>query len=176
MTDETDINALIADMSEINAEALEPSVEIAPDDMLLVDPSAWSSAELEFAKTALDSSDISELGDLADCPEWVRFCASRYIETLAANEEVATPKSPRIFQATTDYERRTRRQIIVARSDLFRRQDWLKGDKSKDLEEDFGQSSAVPDWIKIAAVRDLQQQIFNLSTGQRRNPAERNQL
>ena len=176
MTDETDISALIADMSAHQLEALEPSGEVAPDDMILVDPSAWSVSELEFAKTALDSGDGSELGDLSDCPEWVRFCASRYIETLASVEEAATPKPPRIFQAKTDYERRTRRQIIVARADLWRRQDWLKGGRAEDLEEDFGKSSGVPDWVKTAALRELQQQIFNLSTAQRRNPAERNPL
>lgn len=142
--------------------------------MMVADLTTWDRQDLIDAKAFLDNAgNHTDLGDLSDCPEWVRFCASRYIDSLTTTEEQDTVQPAPIFQARTDYERKMKAKIAAHRADLWDRQDWLKG---RSNEEQFGQVAGVPDWVREAAIRDLQQQIFNLSAGQRRNPAVRNPL
>ena len=144
---------------------------------MVVDVSDWSEVELNGALAFLAKTQVSpELGDLEDCPDWVRICALIYVSDLLKGDDDTPEIKAHIFQASTNYEKRAVAKILAARTDLWDRQDWLKGVDDKRLKDDFGRRDSVPDWVADAAIRNIQQQIFNLSTRQRRNPAERNPI
>ena len=135
---------------------------------MLLDMKKWSEDELKKGVCFLaKTQDAPELGDLEDCPDWVRVCALDYVSSLLKDD--AQEIKPHIFQARTNYEKRMRAKLIAARDELFHRLDWLSGNSA--YRERFGRLDAVPDWVAEAAARNLKQQIFNISTGQRKNPA-----
>lgn len=136
---------------------------------MLRDLKMWNDDELKRGVCFLaQTTDAPELGDLADCPDWVRTCALKYVEFLLEGGP-ETPIEANVFQAQTNYEKRMRAKLIAARDELFHRLDWLSG--NSEYRERFGRLDAVPDWVAEAAARNLKQQIFNISTGQRKNPA-----
>lgn len=118
-----------------------------------------------------NAEEAPDLGDLADCPAWVRECATDYIRRLLEPEP--EPIDTFIAPAKTNYEKRQRAKLLAVRAAMFDRFDWLEGKDCADLREEFGRRDALPDWVAEAAAREVKQQIFNLSTGQRHNPGER---
>jgi hypothetical protein len=130
----------------------------------------WPINELKSAVLFLEKSDSApNLGDLSDCPDWVRASALDYLRHVIAPANCKAVVTT-ISQVTTCYEVKMRAKILAARADLWEREDWLNGANDPSLNERFGSLNGVPDWVVKAAVCDIRQQIFNLSTGQRRNP------